>query len=277
MTCPRCGNEWDVSKSPCSRCGLLVHLPGRSNSAARNNLPPLGKQQTNGSRPLTSSGGMLPTPPASISRNPRETGTPSRPLPQGQNPGSFPPLPKPAPITPRPSGPSIPEQKSSNSRPQQGQSKDITMDMLSKTVPGRPQTQFPTARSTDNLAFDIRSPVVPMRPTRSTTGPLTRDGHWSNGTLSQSYSNGSVMQNTSSLQEGRALIPGTLLRGGRYRLREIQERQEWLTNVSETMWVAQDAQRSGSKVMICELVMPDTTSIVMQSTLRAATIALTSA
>ena len=27
MTCPRCGNKWDVSKSPCSRCGLFVQLP----------------------------------------------------------------------------------------------------------------------------------------------------------------------------------------------------------------------------------------------------------
>ena len=52
MICPRCGNEWDVSKSPCSRCGLLVRLPARMRSAARMGTPP--------QREATQSGGMPP-------------------------------------------------------------------------------------------------------------------------------------------------------------------------------------------------------------------------
>ena len=42
------------------------------------------------------------------------------------------------------------------------------------------------------------------------------------------------------------------------------------------MWIAQDAQRGASQVMICELVLPENGSLVMQSTLRTATMALTS-
>ena len=74
----------------------------------------------------------------------------------------------------------------------------------------------------------------------------------------------------------RALLPGTVLRGGRYRLHELQERQDWLSGVYEAMWIAQDAQRGASQIMICELVTPESNSVLMQSTLRTATMALTS-
>ena len=83
-------------------------------------------------------------------------------------------------------------------------------------------------------------------------------------------------QNRASGAEARSLQPGTILRNGRYRLYELQERQEWLSGVYETMWVAQDAQRGASQVMICEVVLPENGSLVMQSTLRTATMALTS-
>ena len=74
----------------------------------------------------------------------------------------------------------------------------------------------------------------------------------------------------------RPLAPGTILRGGRYRLHEVLERQEWLAGVFEVTWVAQDKQRGGSQVMMCELVLPDSASVIMQSLLRATTVALTS-
>ncbi len=72
----------------------------------------------------------------------------------------------------------------------------------------------------------------------------------------------------------RPLLPGTILHGGRYRLHEQQDRQEWAPGVFEAMWIGQDAQRPGSHVMICEVVLPDVTSITMQAKLRAATMAL---
>jgi serine/threonine protein kinase len=72
----------------------------------------------------------------------------------------------------------------------------------------------------------------------------------------------------------RPLMPGTLLRNGRYRLQELQGRQEWLGGVCETTWSGQDAQRAGARVMICELVIPESASLVMQTMLRTATMAL---
>jgi serine/threonine protein kinase len=80
------------------------------------------------------------------------------------------------------------------------------------------------------------------------------------------------------LKELRVLMPGTVLRNGRYRLRELQGRQDWLSGVYEAMWVAQDSQRGGSQVMICELAVPESnTTMMVQSMLRMATMALTSA
>jgi len=96
-----------------------------------------------------------------------------------------------------------------------------------------------------------------------------------NGATSSSTQN----QNTqikASGAEMRQLTPGTILRGGRYRLQELQERQDWLSGAYETMWIGQDAQRGASQVMICEVGLPDSSSMVTQSTLRSATMALTS-
>jgi serine/threonine protein kinase len=70
------------------------------------------------------------------------------------------------------------------------------------------------------------------------------------------------------------LLPGVLLRGGRYRLQELQERQDWLSGVFEAGWIGRDAHRGGSQVMIKEVVLPDNTSLVTQTILRTATMAL---
>ena len=72
----------------------------------------------------------------------------------------------------------------------------------------------------------------------------------------------------------RPLLPGVLLRGGRYRLQEIQERQDWLSGVFEAVWIGKDAHRAGSQVVICEVVLPENTSVMTQTILRTATMAL---
>jgi serine/threonine protein kinase len=78
------------------------------------------------------------------------------------------------------------------------------------------------------------------------------------------------------LKDQHVLMPGTLLRNGRYRLRELQGRQDWLSGVYEAVWVAQDAQRAGSQVVICELSVPEGGTMMVQSMLRTATMSLTS-
>ena len=72
------------------------------------------------------------------------------------------------------------------------------------------------------------------------------------------------------------LAPGTQLRNGRYRLQVHRGHQVWLNGVYEVMWIAQDAQRADTQVMIGELDMPAIVSVPVQSMLRNATIALTS-
>ncbi|GAC1686095.1 MAG: hypothetical protein PVS3B3_07370 [Ktedonobacteraceae bacterium] len=108
------------------------------------------------------------------------------------------------------------------------------------------------------------------------TDPLAKEGQRRPITPPPSSGPTSFTSQNGSRIELPQLVPGILLRGGRYRLRELQGRQEWLTGVFEATWLAQDAQRSGSQVMICELVTPDSKSMVMQSILRNATMALTS-
>ena len=72
----------------------------------------------------------------------------------------------------------------------------------------------------------------------------------------------------------RPLLPGVLLRGGRYRLQELHERQDWLSGVFEAVWIGKDAHRAGAQVIICEVVLPENTSIMTQTILRTATMVL---
>lgn len=74
----------------------------------------------------------------------------------------------------------------------------------------------------------------------------------------------------------RPLQPGTRLRGNRYRLLELLERQDWLSGAYEAVWVGQDAHRGGGQVMICEVVLPEPNSIMTQTLLRTATMSLVS-
>ncbi len=340
MTCPRCNYEWDVSKNPCPRCGLLVRLPGRL-----------------GARPPLASGEAMPGGPHSpdVAHPPKSAFNATPPIaPQtrfGQQSGRIPslnnqeknrpssnPLP---PLTPYPQRPALNEKRAdeiareANERSQAAfsgkqdkadaapflkpmpdmprsttppaqHSPDNPFlarlqrdDMLyekpmpatrntptpeselapPRNVPQRPQGQPPVprlTRSTENLAPEVQRPVrssrlvtdalhkeskqpvppTPLLPTDLATTPSSR-------------------RNTPQF-ELPPLTSGTLLRGGRYRLRELQGRQEWLEGIVETTWAAQDAQRSGSQVTISELTTPESRSMTMQSMLRNATMGLTS-
>lgn len=135
----------------------------------------------------------------------------------------------------------------------------------------------------DSLIPELQRNVNPPRPSRLVTDPLAHDparmSTQSERQPSPYQQNGASSAQNKPQSMGadtRQLTPGTILRGGRYRLHELQERQDWLSGVSETMWVAQDAQRGASHVMICEVLLPGSSSMIIQSILRSATIALTS-
>ena len=302
MICPRCGNEWDASKSPCTRCGLVIRIPGQPGPLGRSTTPTQQNisQQSDGSSGLPllrpqSSGPLGRPSPGNLSSNapvpsrestmvPKASQFPtSTQAPNTPRPYNFPPLPE----TPRSSSPfpytsisgvghddslnrTLPQAQSNFGQPA-AQTGAPHIDVLSaKNVPPRPQAPSQLAQSAGTLGQNWpRSQNVP-RASRLVTDPMT-------GLASLQQNMASPLQNTVRplTADTGQLMPGTLLRGGRYRLQEKQGGQEWLSGVSESMWIAQDAQRGASQVMMCEVVLPDSGSVVMQSTLRTATMALT--
>lgn len=198
MQCPRCGNKWDVSKSPCSHCGLRVHLPGPLRSVARTSVP------------LTSSLKSIPPRPQV---SPMAVQTRSQLLPASYR----------------------------------LQSPLRAMRLVTDSLPQRGDSYM---RGVQGL------PGPALLPASSSLIPRT-----SNHVLPY---------------ESRQLMPGTLLRSGRYRLHELRSQQEWLSGAYEAVWVAQDAQRSGILVTICELAIPGQDTMRAQSLLRTSTMALTS-
>lgn len=166
------------------------------------------------------------------------------------------------------------------------QQRPVRTDNLSpRSVPQRPQTS--AIRSTDHLNPDMQKQQAfqsSFRASRLVTETPTRNVPFNSTAQAQSpQQSATFASNTSATSQAGAhsakievqtLEPGTLLRGGRYRLYEMQGRQEWLSGVYEARWVAQDAQRGGSQVAIRELVLPENSSVMMQATLRSATMAL---
>ena len=295
MLCPRCGNEWDPTKGACMRCGFVIRTTGNSGS-----LPvfPNSSQKSN-------------PPPEGFSSTRQQSGG----LPRGrQQPGGFPtPLPPGVPHTvPSPPSTSLPPQNSpfgSNESP-------LTPDgafpkpaafekqTLRKMPPGREQgmqqaggaatpesfktgvrnTPQPPNRSTDHLQQDLGRPQT--QPLQRRTHQLAADPSMQNvpnpqgsrpATSFQQASGRAASMRTDTISPNmRPLLPGTHLRGGRYRLQELRERQDWLSGVFEAFWIGKDAQRAGSQVTICEVVLPESTSVMTQTMLRTATMALAS-
>jgi hypothetical protein len=151
-----------------------------------------------------------------------------------------------------------------------------TTDILSKSA--TPRTPLPPRgnRFTDPLPQERRSSQSPLRSRRLVSDMLRGQAqHLQPATLSQ-RSSGPLSQPTlnSSSADTHVLFPGTILHNGRYRLQELEDRQEWAPGAFEAMWIGQDAWRGASQVMICEVVLPNLGSITTQSKLRAATKAL---
>ncbi len=320
MICPRCASDWDATRGPCPRCGLVLRISGQPGAMGHGITPPPASNiQQAGGMP------MPPTPAAkSLSDNilfppkkipsrpsdsaPRSTKASPPPafpfseqapnMPQASFNASRPETPRfPVPPPSTPNFENNPVLKRSFSQTQQSQSNANSASPAStppetpsaRKVPHRPQgpqTASPISQmrtSADTSAQELQRPLNAPHGSRLVTDPLAND-LFTAQTPSQMPSIKPLQQNTSSTQQGASaltsdtaqLSPGTLLRRGRYRLRKPLERQEWLSGVSETMWLAQDAQRNASLVMMCEVVLPENSSFITQSTLRTATMALSS-
>ncbi len=332
MTCPRCNNEWDVSKSPCPRCGLKVNLPFRTGTRSATPLErripqtprpaqssrlenvPFERQPIHGDVPPTQVSGAMQIPNTPPERNspsgftpdirrtqdnsvpPQTTPFTARVSPREQanglrsfNQQSLPVLPEPdqqfempsSPLTGSPNygnNPFLSRLRTNESLPQKVPATDGNLgddeNIFARNIPQRPPVQPAPTRLTENLLDSQRS----IRPSRLVTDALMKEEQ----SLRTSVPNSPPSTpHPSSKYEPlgepvSSLAPGTLLRGGRYRLRELQERQDWREGVYEATWIAQDAQRAGTQVTIRELVTPESKSMGFQSTLRSATMALTS-
>ncbi|WP_376796657.1 protein kinase [Thermogemmatispora sp.] len=360
MICPRCGNEWDASKGPCTRCGLVIRLPGlaggtsasgwsASSPVQQQQKKPSGaadlQQQRSGQLssfspgPSSLRGGALNNsgagggrmgPSGTEARSPfrasgplsgsgsfgsgqansgfgsgfgaagpldssnRRTGPTgfgasnlSRPLSQPGVAGSD---------APEAKNPARPGQQRSSLGSGSFARREAAGDS-SFTAPSRPgvpspsRAQVPTRpnRTSGALPQDLSRSQSPLRASRLVTDPLARETPVPPtfpSTPAPSLATAtpfpaSMPPSAPSSSSGgiaagalRPLMPGTLLRGGRYRLQELLERQEWLNGVFEATWSGQDAQRAGSLVAICELVIPESSSAAVQSMLRTATMTL---
>ncbi len=333
MLCPRCGNEWDASRSSCSNCGFKVRAANPTASStsfagqaqrggvSQGQAFTPGQQSNSGSMTRQQRGTTPAVGPAVSAPNV----SPASPMISGsswptskQNSGSLPAVKKQTdglsasqfPNTPRPMFP-----PSSSQIPQRGTNAqtngpapahNVTMrpafekQALRKVSPNRDavmgQTNtrqlFPNSNTAstfgttqqgrprpvgqpaaDNFQQNMpRAQAQPMAqrrlapndaasnmrgaPTRQATGPNAR------------------LKSTSQPLNARPLTPGAQLRGNRYRLQELLERQDWLSGVFEAVWVGRDSQRGGQQVVICEVALPETTTVMSQSILRTATMSL---
>ncbi len=294
MICPRCGNEWDATKGACNRCGFVVRTAGQSGSFP--NLPNTyqrNSQQSGGlSSPKQQSGGIPP-----VKQQPGGLTTPAHP--------GFPRTVRPTPLTPVPPQGSIYGSANSPSGSDGTFAKPAFEKIPLRGVPqGTQQTgmrgadslsfrngiqgtspTFPANRSTGYPQQDMRHPQALMQP-QSPMRQYPSESFTRNSPNQQMPRPASSFQQTPNAlspmrsnvmtSSARPLLPGVLLRGDRYRLQELQERQDWLSGVFEAVWIGKDAHRGGSQVMICEVVLPENTSVMTQTILRTATMTLAS-
>ena len=289
MICPRCGNEWDATKGACNRCGFVVRMPGQSGSFP--NLPNTyqrNSQQSGGSSsPKQPSDGMPP-----VRQQSSGLTTPALP--------GYPRTIRPTPMTPvppqgssygsaangtfaKPAFEKIPLRGVPQGTPQTGMRGADSLSFRNGTQSASPT--FPTNRSTGYPQQDMRHSQAPMQ-TQSPVRQYPPESFSRNSpnqqmprpaSSFQPASNAlSPMRSNVTTTSARPLLPGVLLRGGRYRLQELQERQDWLSGVFEAIWIGRDAHRGGSQVLICEVVLPENTSVMTQTILRTATMTLAS-
>jgi Protein kinase domain len=294
MICPRCGNEWDATKGACTRCGFVVRTAGQSGSFPNQSNSPQWSNQISGglsNQPKQQSNGMTSVKQQSGGLSvPLQQGFPTvnrqitPPPVQNSNNYGFPNSSSPLVKTfPKPTFEKNVLKGIPQSTPHSGVG---STDSLSYT--NNPQAQgaspnYPVNRSSGYLQQDMRLSQAPVQP-QMTTRQYSSDSTNRNMANQQMPRSVNPLQQVSNIPapirsnimttNTRPLLPGILLRGGRYRLLELQERQDWLSGVFEAVWIGKDAHRAGSQVIISEVVLPENSSVVTQTLLRTATMAL---
>ena len=294
MICPRCGNEWDATKGACTRCGFVVRTAGQSGTFPnQSNAPQRSSQQSGGlSNPKQQSAGMTSVKQQSggltapVQPGFPVAGRPITPLPTQSSNYGFTNTPSPLDRTyPKP----VFEKDVLRGMPQSTQQAGMgSADSSSYTNGAQGQGFSPTYPANRSMGYpqqDMRRSQTPLQP----QSPMRQ---YPSESSNRNIPNQQISRPASSFQQvpntlapmrsnvmatnARPLLPGVLLRGGRYRLQELHERQDWLSGVFEAVWIGKDAHRAGSQVIICEVVLPENTSIMTQTILRTATMVLAS-
>jgi serine/threonine protein kinase len=293
MICPRCGNEWDATKGACTRCGFIVrtagqpsYFPNQSGATQRSSqisgvMSNSANQMSDGTTSVKQQSGGLTSPaqpgfpvvgrpitPASTqSSNYRFANSPS------QLNRTFP-----KPTFEKNVLKGIPQ-----STQQTGMSSTDSVSYTNGAQGQGSSSTYAASRSTDYPQQEVQrsqTPVQPQAPVRqypstsSSRNIPNQQVYRPTSSFQQASNAPASMRSNAIATNARPLLPGILLRGGRYRLQELQERQDWLSGVFEAVWIGKDAHRAGSKVMITEVVLPENTSVMTQTILRTATLAL---
>jgi serine/threonine protein kinase len=292
MICPRCGNEWDATKGACTRCGFVVRTAGQSGSFPNQpNAPQRSSQQSGGlSNPnqqaasITSvkqqSGGL----PAPVQSGFPVAGPPIIPVPTQSSNYGFTNSPSPLDRTvPKPAFEKNVLRRVSQSTQQTGMGSTDSVSYTNGTLGQGSSPSYAVNRSMAYPQQDMRrsqTPVQPQSPIRQYP-PEPSNRNMPNQQIPRPASSFQQVPTTLApmrsnvvATNARPLLPGVLLRGGRYRLQELKERQDWLSGVFEAVWMGKDAHRAGSQVIITEVVLPENTSVMTQTVLRTATMAL---
>jgi serine/threonine protein kinase len=293
MICPRCGNEWDATKGACTRCGFIVRTAGQSkafpnqpNIPQRNSQPSGGvsypsKQQSNGMTSMKQQSGGLNAP---VQPGFPVAGRSITPVPTQSS--NYDLTNSPSPHDNAFAKPAF-EKNVLKRMPQSTQQTGMSSSGSSSFTNGA-QGQAPSSTNAANRSMGY--PQHDMRRSSSLVQPRTPVRQYPPEFPNRNMPNQQMPRPASSFQQAanpsapmrssiketnvRPLLPGVLLRGGRYRLQELQERQDWLSGVFEAAWIGRDAHRAGSQVMITEVVLPENTSVMTQTLLRTATMAL---
>jgi serine/threonine protein kinase len=293
MICPRCGNEWDATKGACTRCGFVVRTAGQSGSYQNQSNAPQrssqtsgglsnpAKQQLNGMTSVKQQSGGLTTP---VQPGFPVAGRPITPVPTQNSYNRFANPSSPLDSTfPKPTFEKNVLRGMPQSTPQTGVG---SIDSVSYTNDSPGQGSSPTYANNRSMGYPqqvmrrSQTPVQPQMPVRqypsesSNKNMLNQQMTRSASSFQQVPNASAPMRTNVMTTSARPLLPGVLLRGGRYRLQELHERQDWLSGVFEAVWIGRDAHRAGSQVMITEVVLPENASVVTQTILRTATMAL---
>jgi len=121
---------------------------------------------------------------------------------------------------------------------------------LGTTQMGRPRPVAQPAADDfqQNMPRSQAQPMTPRRPAPNNAGanmrgasrpPMTGAG----APTRQPTGPNAQVKSMSQPLNARPLTPGAQLRGNRYRLQELMERQDWLSGVFEAVWIGRDSQR----------------------------------